>query len=375
MRLLSFTATLEPGLMDEPCDWDVCAEASTPEPVSQLLSRAVKKKHTKTKVPVSDPIEEQTVKHSSQRKTDKACPAPNKELHPEENARQISAREDPVLQQGATRRELQDALPKIPPLSSFKKRGPEFVTFEEAERDFHAFITTGLGRSVEIIREFRSKGDDDDHSVGRETFTLHDDGTENSNGKELKSNFSSQRSVSGSFSTLSDMEDDGTLGGSDQAAAVDHSAITKPQTETTPTVHKPCAPSIYDQNSNSTSGRALSQPEISECVQSTENRKTNQRAPGETHRDKSKKMKKSKKLPERMKGHPKREADEEDCMDREDERSSEAYWRACYRAWSDYYTATSRFQGQGYEGYYDVAHNWMAAYRMNAVYMQELMKY
>lgn len=58
----------------------------------------------------------------------------------------------------------------------------------------------------------------------------------------------------------------------------------------------------------------------------------------------------------------------------EEEWSAEAYWRATYRAWSDYYASVSAFQSRGYPSCYGAAHSWMAAYRMNAVYMEELLK-
>ncbi|KAM6924856.1 putative ATP-dependent RNA helicase DDX20 [Xenentodon cancila] len=366
LNLSALPSTLQPSLMDEPCDWEVCTEASTPAPVSQLLSRTEKKKHAKTRVPVSDPKEEQTAKHNSQRQPDKTCPALKEGLHAEEKVRHTSAKGEPVALQKPTRKELQDALPKIPPLSSFKNCAPRFMSFQEAERDFQAFMTTGLGRSVEIIREFRGKVDGEDH---RECVTLHDDEEENVEqiGAWLKSNFSPQRSASGSSSSLSDMEEDATLGGSDQATGVKE-AIIKPPTETTTIADKLSKPTIYEHNSPSTSGRAWSH-----SAPSTEaSRQTNRATPAKACGDESKK---SKKLSERMKQDRKRERDEEDCMDTGNEWSSEAYWRACYRAWDDYYAAMSHVQGQGYRGSYDVAHNWMAAYRMNAVYMHELLKH
>ncbi|XP_061590914.1 probable ATP-dependent RNA helicase DDX20 [Cololabis saira] len=374
LNLSALPSTLQPSLMDEPCDWDVCTEASTPASVSQLLSRT-EKKHAKTRVPVSHPKVEQAAKHKSQRKPEKPCPGPEKGLHTEENVRHTPAKGEHVALQKPTRKELQDALPKIPPLSSFKKCAPRFMSFGEAERDFQAFMTTGLGRSVEIIREFRGKEDGENH---RESVILHEDEEENvtQTCDWFKSNSSPQRSACGSSGSLSDMEEDATLGGSDQTKVVEKEAITKLQTETTTTVQNPPAPTTYDQDSSSTSDRGLFHSESSESVASTEaSGQTNQTAPAKTYRDESKKMKKNKKLSKKMKHDPKIERDEEGCMDTEDECSSEAYWRACYRAWDDYYTSMSHFQGQGYQGYYDLAHNWMAAYRMNAVYMQELLKH
>ncbi len=77
-----------------------------------------------------------------------------------------------------------------------------------------------------------------------------------------------------------------------------------------------------------------------------------------------------------MNKEQKKERDEEEHEEEEEEEwSAETYWRASYRAWNDYYASMSPFQEQDYQSYYSVAHNWMAAYRMNAVYMEELLKY
>ena len=375
--------------MDEPCDWDVCSEASTPEPVSQLLSTTPKRRRTKTAVPVSDPIVEQAVEHRSQRKPDETHPGPRRGPHVEENPRQMSSKREAVPPQNPpqaepTRKELQDALPKITPLYSFKNCSSRFVSFEEAESDYQNFINNGLGRSVEVIRIFRGgeRGGPSDQNGYRESVILDDDDNAHSlkqYSEQLKSDLSPQRSVSGSCSSPSDMEDDVTHGDSNQTTGAASREVTLPQTEATSTVHKPSATRIYDKTPCATSVRALSHHESSESESVLSNkasRQPDQMAQAQTRWDESKKIKKeSKKHSKKMKGKPKRESHEEDCMETEEEWSSEEYWRAYYRAWSDYYSSMSTFQGQGYESYYSAADNWMAAYRMNAVYMKELMKH
>lgn len=380
--------------MDEPCDWEVCTEATTPGTLSQLFPRA-EKRRTKSEVPTSDSLGD-----AEHRKPKKTHPAPRQAVQGEETATNTFSAKDAqpqTLQVMPTRKELQDALPKIPPLSSFKNCGSRFMTFEEAEQDFHSFITTGLGRSVEIIREYRGREDDgsndqDEHSV---SVTLTDDQAQSLslNSRRWKSNASLQKVASTSSSSHCDMEksqDDATLGGSNQTTqGVKYRALTELQSGTTQThgVPKPSASRMYDQTPCATSKRDLSQPESSKSVPG---RQTNQTAPAQAHRDESKKMKKgtgkqSKKLSEKMKRELKRERDEEDCPEEEEEEeeeddneeeeeeewSADSYWRDCYRAWNDYYSSMSPFQEQSY---YSVAYNWMAAYRMNAVYMEELMK-
>lgn len=383
--------------MDEPCDWDVCTEASTPDPVSRLFPRAEKKRRAKPDVSVSDRIEDRAVEPGSQRKPEKKHPTPRREAVCEEDARKISSTEDTLpAQVTQTRKELQDSLPKIPPLSSFKNCRSKFVTFEEAERDFQDFITTGPGRSVEIIREFRGRedGEPSGQNGHKEYLTLDDDGAQifTRNVERLKSNFSPPRSVSGSSSSESDMEDDATLESSNETTGAENRAVTKPQIAMThppspPTQQaSPTKPKAYppppplrnsDQTLCATHGRAVLPRDSRESALSIKSSgRTNQTAPAPARREESKKMKKeTEKQKEKMKRDRKREKKEDgDCTDEEDEWCAETYWRACYSAWNDYYASMSPFQEQGYQSYYNVAYNWMAAYRMNAVYMEELMK-
>nr|XP_020476305.1 probable ATP-dependent RNA helicase DDX20 [Monopterus albus] len=406
LSLTALPSIIEPGLMDDPCDWDVCTEASTPGPLSQLFSMTEKKRRAKTEVSVSGYTGDQDLEHSGQRKRKETHPAPKQVRNIEGNPKKVSCAKDTLpqsqTQAAPTRKELQDALPKILPLSSFKSCRSRFMTFEEAERDFESFITTGLGRSVEIIREFRGREDDDqsDQIEHRETVTLYDDGAQSlmRNGKHWKSNFSHPVSSCDSSSSQSDMEekqlDDETLGSSTQTTGDEYRAVSEPQTEAgyTPivprpkaslTISKACstsAPNTYHHTScASNGGRALSQLEHHESVPSIRpSRETNQAASAWTSRIESKKMKEepgtqSRRLSGKMKTQHKRDRDEEQ-HEEEEEWSTATYWRACYRAWKDYYASMSPFQERGYQSYFSGAHNWMAAYRMNTVYVEELLK-
>ncbi|XP_037540029.1 probable ATP-dependent RNA helicase DDX20 [Nematolebias whitei] len=378
LSLSALPSTLEPGLMDEPCDWDVCAEAST---VSQQLLRTEKRKRSKPQVSVSEPVKDQAVEQRSQTKEARAQAGPRMSLHGEEIARQTSCAGDASQQSSSrvtpTRKELQDALPKIPPLSSFKSCRSRFMTFEEAQRDFQTFITTGLGRSVEVVREFRGE----DQNGYKEYITLHDDGAQDLllNGVQLQSDVSPPSSISGSSNSPSDMDMDMdmTPRGSNQLPDAEHRSPVQPQPDSTSTAQNPSIPEIHKQTSRATSGGVLSPPE-SRKLRAKTSTESSQTAPRQTCRETSKKVKKeSSKLSEKMKEEPERDEEEErmDVEEEEEEWSSEAYWRACYRAWSDYYSSMCLLPEQRYQSYYSAAHNWMAAYRMNAVYMQELMKH
>lgn len=390
--------------MDEPCDWDVCTEASTPSSLPQLVSRSEKKRRDKVKTPSSAdaPIRDRATEHSEPTKPEKTCPTPRRGGHGDGTTRKGSP--PPPNQEVQTRKQLQDALPKIPPLSSFKSPRSRFMTFEEAEQDFESFITTGLGRTVEVIREFRGREEvgPSDQNEHRESVTLYDDGaqilTQTRVGCTAKC--SPPRSASES-SSQSDMEeeqqqDNETVGSSNHTRGGEYRAVMQSQTDArnTPTVsnlksnpkaYPTSAPKIYHQTTGASNGRDLSQPESYDPTPGAHsNRETNQAAPAQTGGNESRKMKeeirkRSKKLSEKMDRERKRDRDQqeqdEEEEEGEEERSAEIYWRACYRAWNDYYASMSPFQEQGYQSYYSVAHNWMAAYRMNAVYMEELLKH
>ncbi|XP_029995605.1 putative ATP-dependent RNA helicase DDX20 [Sphaeramia orbicularis] len=381
LSLSALPSTLEPALMEEPCDWDVCAEASDPVPISQLRSKTEKKRRVKTAVSAED----QTVECSRPATQEMSHPAPKRGPNSDRNLMKECNKKDtpsqaPSQAAAPTRKELQDALPKIPPLSSFKNIKSRLVTFEEAELDFQNFITTGLGRSVEVIRQFRGK-EDGDFKDQRESFILDDDGGTRSVTHNSRSHLSPPRSPSSSSNSQSDMEEDKTTGsldltkrGTSEEAAQVHTKGSDALSSTRPKDSPSrCYRTTYDAH-----GRDLSQSE-----ENKSNRRTDLTPSGQTERNKPRKIKEQigkqgRKIveeigKERKKERAEKEHDEEE-EEEEEDWSSEGYWRSWYRAWHQYYASMSAAGPYGYQNYYSTAHNWMAAYRMNAVYMEELMK-
>lgn len=365
--------------MDEPCDWDVCTEAATPGPISQRSTRTEKKRRVK---PVTDPR--------------KNVPAPTRGARGEEKQREVSPSENPARQipprVGPTRKELQETLPKIPPLSSFKSCTSTFVTFEEAERDFHSFITTGPGRSVDVIREFRGQEEGEERGH-REFVTLHDDAAVVKKPRKMRKSDLPQSGLM-SVSSSSPFGKDGAECRAVKKTQVEvsHSpTVREPMSESAEAKARTASPQIHPQRSCTSNGRTSPQPESHKperAVKSYE--QPNHAAPTLAGRAKSEKAKekvekKSQKVSEKANIKQKakeqdgeREDDDydydDDDYDEEEEWSAEAYWRASHRAWIDYYASVSPYQGQAYQSCYGTAHNWMAAYRMNAVYMQELLR-
>ncbi|KAM8862274.1 putative ATP-dependent RNA helicase DDX20 [Spinachia spinachia] len=348
LTLSPLPPAIEPGLMDEPCDWDVCTDASTPAAaVPQPSSRTQKKPQQRG----------QTV-----RKPDRNLPE-GSPAHGEGRPKKASPAEDallrcpppppPPISAGPTRREQQDALPKIPPLSSFKGHRSRFVTLEEAEQDFYGFITAGEGRSVEVIREFGGGDDGDRH---RESFMLCEGDSLKLKGGRWTPDLWPARAASGSSGALRDED-----------ARTGRTAALKTEAPHTAATSKPKAGGDPDP----------SRAAFTADTASASSPPCRRRAAGQGTREGKEKGggaerlggERSKKTLEQKRERDNNDDDDDDDYDEEENWSPEAYWRASFRAWNDYYASMSPSQS-----YYSAARDWMAAYRMNAVYMEELLR-
>ncbi|KAM9855856.1 putative ATP-dependent RNA helicase DDX20 [Aulostomus maculatus] len=337
LSLSALPATVEAGLMDEPCDWGVCSEASAPGLPSQLLPRKQRNRNTKLDLPAAPPAPA-SPRAPSQAFPDSRPPPPG------------------PSEAGPTRKELQDALPKIPPLSSFKTFSSGLLSFQEAEQDFQVFITTGLGRSVQVIREFRGQDDGGDHHGGtREIVTLDDDGAQNVS--QWKCELLPPKPAPGPPSSWAGVETrwgDGSLGA--ERGGAEHREVADLRNTGAP---KSSAAKIRQQTTCAAGGRAAGGDMARTATPPTVTR---------AMREETKKR--CENFPEKVRRRRRR--DEEHAE--EEEGGAESYWRACYRAWSEHYASMAPPQHHGYHGYYSTARNWMAAYRMNAVYVEELMR-
>ncbi|XP_077424391.1 putative ATP-dependent RNA helicase DDX20 [Vanacampus margaritifer] len=362
LSLSALPATIDAGLMAEQCDWDVCTEASSARVQARHSSAHEKKKKARSKVSSIVAEEAQEV---GKPKMSHGVEGLSGKTFPTQNALPQSPSEA-----APTRKELQDALPKIPPLSSFKSRTSSFMTFGEAERDFQAFIMTGPGRSVEIVREFSGQGDGGDPNGHKEFVTLDDDGIEICPG--WNSELNSAKSNLGSSSPADDTEGNFNVatGGDSESQT---RAVAQPKMESV-------APeaSVTFQTTNATRSRTSPQPDHFKTTLAiktgTQTKRTS--SAKSTKKDLTETIQVdewNRRKPETTRQEPKWKSDEDE-HDMEDDANAESYWRDCYRAWNDYYSSMSPFQEQSYQGYYGAAHNWMAAYRMNMVYVEELLK-
>lgn len=370
--------------MEEPCDWAVCAEAAAPGPLAPPSSRTERKRKKK-----EEKRSEASVENQRERVGSRPAPAAGDGCDAA-----VSPAGGAPLQPTPTRRELQEALPKIPPLSSFKSCRVELVGLDQAEQLFHRFITAGSGRSVEVVREFRGhddsgQGEEQGEEGRRETITLPDDSPLALKTPGKWSHFLPSPTPTSPMATP-----------------------TAPRpTPTSPTATPTAPRPTTEQRDNGelrAGGEKLAPPAVRGETERTSTSSVQERlpqgaalaywtpsSPSANQKAAGKQSNRKREVQERGRtgGHPVRERrggawrqrvrdeeKEEEQQEQEEgregrEREEEAFWRSSYRAWRDRYSSFSPPAGQsGYYSCYTAAHHWMAAYRMNLVYMEELLK-
>ncbi|XP_056130403.1 probable ATP-dependent RNA helicase DDX20 [Lampris incognitus] len=436
LNLAALPSPIEPGLMEETCDWDVNVEASAPGSMTQLFPKKEKKRHAKIEVlsAASSRAEEPSnanpeINGPSQR--GRRRPTPKPAVKVEEMPGKLPPTVDVPLaaaqatahcqaSQKPTYKELQEALPKIPPLSSFKSQLSKFMTFEEAELDFQSFITEGLGRSVEVIRQFKGQGENDgDNSQNgyQEVQMLYDD--EDQPFRHMRSLRSKERppprtksppvqmnadfpppglspgsSTSGS-DTEEDQQDEELLGNPDKKRGTQHGAAGQPHsdaghasaaepkaTSTRAKSSLPSAPQTRRHAARATETRALLPSHSSDSSSEVSTSRQTDRGAPPQRRDEGRRTKREirkerekweQRGEEQKRGRDERvEAEHED---EDEEWTNESSWSAYYRAWQQHYSSHPSSPQHGYCDYYSLAHSWMAIYRMNAVYMEELLRH
>ncbi|XP_060040024.1 probable ATP-dependent RNA helicase DDX20 isoform X1 [Erinaceus europaeus] len=251
------------------------------------------------------------------------------------------------------------SLPKIPCLSSFKTHLPCTLTFSELIEDYEHYIKEGLEKPVEIIRHYTGPGD---QTVNPQNGFVRNRITEErvqilanssqSGDSESDSDSYSSRTSSQSKGNKSYLEGSSDTQLKDSESVPIHGHVSLEQT----------------QNGNGT-------PNLVEYHGSPEIQTNSRHKEGANQ--KSKQSRRS--LPRRSSYRLRTESQEDGWYDSHREtipgfsdtyQDYEEYWRAYYRAWQEYYAAAS----QSY--YWNVQRhpNWMAAYHMNTVYLQEMMR-
>lgn len=251
------------------------------------------------------------------------------------------------------------SLPTIPCLSSFKIHLPYSLTFTELVEDYEHYIKEGLEKPVEIIRHYTGPGD---QTVNPQNgFVRNRIPEERVPMLASSSQSGDSESDSDSYSSRTSSQSKGNksyLEGSSDTQLKD--------SEPTPVRGHVS----LEQRLNGSDARNPAEYQESPGIQTKARHKegANPRA------------KQSRRNPPRRSScRAQAEAQEDGWYDGHREthpgfsdayQDYEEYWRAYYRAWQEYYAAAS-------QSYYWNAQrhpSWMAAYHMNTIYLQEMMR-
>uniref|UniRef100_F7ALE3 Probable ATP-dependent RNA helicase DDX20 n=1 Tax=Equus caballus TaxID=9796 RepID=F7ALE3_HORSE len=391
INLLALPDPIPPGLMEECLDWDVEVKAamhtyglaSVPaQPLKKQIQKIERTFQTwkahgnhvassrNTSVSALSVKSKNNTKQKLPVKSHSECGILEKAMSPKELGCAIQLEEQmknsgqtPVGNSTDSQHQVKEAvpvsLPQIPCLSSFKTHLPCTLPFADLVEDYEHFIKEGLEKPVEIIRHYTGPGD---QTVNPQNGFVRNRITEErvqvlasssqSGDSESDSDSYSSRTSSQSKGNKSYLEgsSDTQLKDSESAPGDGRISLEQP-------LHVNDTPNQVEYQES---------PQIQ--IKARHKEGANQRA---------KQSRRS--LPRRSSYRLQTEPQEDGWYDchRETHPSSydtyqdyEEYWRAYYRAWQQYYAAAS-------QSYYWNAQrhpSWMAAYHMNTIYLQEMMR-
>ncbi|XP_007169464.1 probable ATP-dependent RNA helicase DDX20 isoform X1 [Balaenoptera acutorostrata] len=390
-NLLPLPDPIPPGLMEECLDWDVEVEAamhayglaSIPTQTLKQIQKIestfqTQKAHgshmassRNTSVSALSVKSKNNTKQKLPVKSHSECGIVEKAMSPKElgcavqleeqmkNSIQTSVENSTNSQHQV--KEASVSLPKIPCLSSFKTHLPCTLTFAELVEDYEHYIKEGLEKPVEIIRHYTGPGD---QTVNPQNGFVRNRITEErvqiltsssqSGDSESDSDSYSSRTSSQSKGSKSYLEgsSDTQLKDLESIPVGGHISLEQPL------------------NGNDT-------PRLVEYQESPEIQIKARHKEGANHNQRAKQSRRN--LPRRSSYRLQTEPQEDFWYDHHREthpsfsntyQDYEEYWKAYYRAWQEYYAAAS----QPYYWNAQSHPNWMAAYHMNTIYLQEMMR-
>ncbi|KAI4897666.1 hypothetical protein NFI96_027620, partial [Prochilodus magdalenae] len=390
------------GLMEEQCDWDITVQPPSKSDLPLSFEPKVDRKKRPTFEPAASKTSKQAQRVLSTKEQSKHhSPAKTQTPSDRKKSNKPSASAEapmpsskvgssvPTLEPSSalTRKEMQDALPKIPPLPSFKASAQRLTPFAEAVADFENFITAGPGRFVEIIRQYG--GNDEESTVVIEQHMNHADDvkpyTQNGNDGLLDGITSpTQPSLNSascpmpsrwtsdscsSSESESEMETeqktDASASSSISSAPQKQNSFRQPHLPHGPKHITEPTPSIVSSAKQPVKSRpGPAKPQIKTHHSHYPSQVLrNQHLKSGSEKQRAGKAARANEA--RQKKHAVRQEDEEEHSEEEEE-DEQDYWRAYYQAWEEYYSSAY---------YYHSPYNWLAAYRMNTVYMMEMMKH
>ncbi|KAB0359874.1 hypothetical protein FD754_004030 [Muntiacus muntjak] len=392
INLLPLPDPIPPGLMEECLDWDVEVEAavhtyglaSVPtQPLKKHIQKIertfqAQKSHGKhmassrnTSVSAVSVKSKNNTKQKFPVKSHSECGIVEKAMSPKElgcavqleeqmkNSVQTSVENPTNIQHQV--KEASVSLPKIPCLSAFKTHLPCILTFAELVDDYEHFIKEGLEKPVEIIRHYTGPGDQSvnpqngfvKNRITEERVQILASSSQSGDSESDSDSYSSRTSSqSKGHKSYLEVASDTQLKDSESIPVDGHISLEQPL------------------NGNDT-------PSLVEYQESTEIQVKSRHKEGANHNQRAKQSRRN--LPRRSSHRLQTEPQEDGWYDCHREahpgfpgsyQDYEEYWRAYYRAWQEYYAAAA-------QSYYWNAQrhpSWMAAYQMNAVYLQEMMR-
>ncbi|XP_055994974.1 probable ATP-dependent RNA helicase DDX20 [Sorex fumeus] len=390
INLLPLPDPIPPGLMEECLDCDVEVKAAihthdlTSVPIQPLKKQIQKiEKNDQTQKTQGNHMSssrnsstaglsiksKNNVKKKLPAKSNSECGFPEKAVPPKELgcAVQLEEQTKTLVQtpteNTAGQQQLREAssvsLPKIPCLSSFKIHMPRALTFAELVEDYEHYIKEGFEKPVEIIRHYTGPGDqavNPQNGFVRERIT------------EERVQILASSSQSGDSESDSDSSSSRTSNQSkgNKLYLEGSSEVQPKEIESIP---------VDGRISLEQHMGGSDTPNLVEYQESPEIQVKTRHKEGVNPRGKQSRRN----LPRRSSHRLQTESQEDGWYDGHRDtyldstdayQDYEEYWRAYYRAWQEYYAAAS-------QSYYWNAQrhpSWMAAYHMNTVYLQEMMR-
>ncbi|XP_003479052.1 probable ATP-dependent RNA helicase DDX20 [Cavia porcellus] len=387
INLLPLPDPIPPGLMEECLDGDVevktalhanglaCVPTQSLKKQIQKIEKTFQTQKTNgnhvassrnTSVSVLSAKSKHNIKQKVPVKSHSECGITEKAVSPKELGCAIKLKEQmnsvqtPVQISTNSQQQVKEAshgsLPRIPCLSSFKIHQPCTLSFADLVEDYEHYIKEGLQKPVEIIRH----------------YTGPEDQTVNSQNGFVRNRVTEERvQILASSSQSGDSDSD-----SDS-----YSSGTSSQSKGNKSYLEGCSDSqLKDSESTPVAGYlSLEQPLNGNDITNPEEYHEYPEIQIKTrHKEGSnQKVKQSRRNLPKHSYRSQAQLWEDDYYYRETYpnfsdayQDYEEYWSAYYRAWQEYYAAAS-------QSYYWNAQrhpNWMSAYHMNTIYLQEMMR-
>ncbi|XP_002932842.1 probable ATP-dependent RNA helicase DDX20 [Xenopus tropicalis] len=381
LKLLPLPDPIPDGLMEETCNWDI--EVTT---VKTIPSSSENQGVCTTEVLSSNPLPE-TYQNKKATKTHSKTKKTSMKLYPEKESKKgettvncdgilkppkdVAKPKKPVdntVNNSANMAELQNSLPKIPSLASFKRSVACTSSFAELVEDYEQFIKEGLEKHVEIVRVYTGPGDKNElKSENLEQERTDDGGTSEAMSTPEKCGFAessvseSDRSASCSSSVSEESNEDSDI--PEPKSSFDHlnsySEVIKERT-IEPTVCELNTDNISDLTKEGNVMKAHKYKGEMPFVSNTKSRRRSKYTTPVSRR--------------------------ELCSERQDDlyqleyrnpsrfpygtTSYADYWRSYYQAWQTYHSTVSNSY---YRNLYKRS-SWMSAYHMQSVYLHEMLK-